>query len=292
MENAEAMKAEVREKYGQLAREGGGCCGPTSCGGGAIDGSAFVNFSEDYGDKPGYLPEADLGLGCGIPTDLADLFPGQTVLDLGSGAGNDAFVARGAVGASGKVIGVDMTADMVRKSRENAAKLGYGNVEFRLGEIESLPVESSSVDRILSNCVLNLVPDKARAFGEMHRVLRPGGKFSVSDIVLSDAFPESLRKAAELYVGCVSGASAKDIYLEGIRAAGFAEVTVAREKTITLPEDLLQAYLDPEERRTLDKSGIRILSITVSGTKAGPEPKGSADPCCLPLPGSKKPVCC
>ena len=291
MENAEQMKAAVREKYGQLARDGGGCCGPTSCGGAAVEGAAFVNFSESYGGQEGYQADADLGLGCGIPTATADLMAGQTVLDLGSGAGNDAFVARGTVGETGKVIGVDMTPDMIRKSRENAAKFGYANVEFRLGEIEMLPVEAGSVDRILSNCVLNLVPDKAAAFREMHRVLKPGGKFSVSDIVLSGDFPEGLRKAAELYVGCVSGAMPQQQYLEGIRAAGFESVQVEREKIITLPEDLLQAYLSPVERASLDQSGIRILSITACGTKPVPA-KNVGEPCCLPLPSSKKPACC
>lgn len=293
MENPENIKEIVREKYGQLARENGSCCGPTSCCGPVAEaGGGFVDFSEDYARLEGYVPDADLGLGCGLPTEGAGLKPGQTVLDLGSGAGNDAFVARRAVGEKGKVIGVDMTPDMIKKARENAAKMGYGNVEFRLGEIEALPLEAGSVDRIISNCVLNLVPDKARAFAEMHRVLKPGGSFSVSDIVLEGPFPEELKKAAELYVGCVSGAMQKAGYLGAMRDAGFENVEIVREKTITLPEDLLSAYLSAAERGSLEKSGVRILSVTVRGAKPAGSAGASASPCCTPLETAEPGACC
>ncbi|MEO7426424.1 MAG: arsenite methyltransferase [Fibrobacteria bacterium] len=268
METPENLKELVREKYGQLAREGGSCCGPTSCCGPATGETPFVHINEDYSRLEGYVKDADLGLGCGIPLDAADLQAGHTVVDLGSGAGNDAFIARRMVGETGKVIGVDMTPDMIKKARENAAKAGYPNVEFRLGELEDLPVSGGSVDRIISNCVLNLVPDKEQAFREMHRILKPGGKFGVSDVVLDGDFPEELRKAAELYVGCVSGAMPKDAYLRALGDIGFQDIKVMTEKTIGIPEDLLAAYLAEDQRKTLSQSGVRVLSITVQGTKA------------------------
>lgn len=272
MENAESLKDLVREKYGQLAREGGGSCGTsTSCCGPA--GAGSVNFSEDYTALEGYVREADLGLGCGIPIDAADLRPGQTVLDLGSGAGNDVFVARRAVGETGKVIGVDMTPDMIKKARGNAAKAGYANVEFRLGELEALPVESASVDRILSNCVLNLVPDKAQAFREMHRVLKPGGRFGVSDVVVDGELPKELRKEAELYVGCVAGAMQKGEYLAALRATGFEDVRVAKEKLLEIPG-----------------MNVKVISVTVQGSKL-PETK-TASSCCTPIASAGGGPCC
>ncbi|MDB5050569.1 MAG: arsenite S-adenosylmethyltransferase [Fibrobacteres bacterium] len=296
MESAESLKEIVREKYGQLARDGGSCCGPTNCCGPSNGESSFVDFSEDYTKLEGYVADADLGLGCGIPTEAADLQPGQTVLDLGSGAGNDVFVAGSIVGETGRVIGVDMTPDMIRKARENVARLGYRNVEFRLGEIEALPVDAGGMDRVISNCVLNLVPDKRQAFSEIHRVLKPGGRFGISDVVLEGDFPEDLRKAAELYVGCVSGAMQKREYLDLIRQSGFQNVEVSREKTITLPDDLLAAYLSPEQRNSLDRSGMRILSVTVKGTKPADVVSDASEPCCLPAPkdadGKASGACC
>jgi arsenite methyltransferase len=287
-DTSENLKELVREKYGQLAREGGSCCGPTSCCGPAAGDTPFVHLNEDYSRLEGYVKDADLGLGCGIPLDAADLRPGQTVVDLGSGAGNDAFIARRAVGDTGKVIGVDMTPDMIKKARANAAKTGYANVEFRLGELEALPVGGGSVDRVISNCVLNLVPDKAQAFSEMHRILKPGGKFGISDVVLEGIFPEELRAAAELYVGCVSGAMRKEDYLEALRQAGFGEIRILKEKIFELPEDLLAAYLSAGQRKALADSGAKILSITVQGTKAE---EGTAD-CCTPLAAAGSGPCC
>ena len=290
MDNAENLKEIVREKYGQIAREGGSCCGPTSCCGPVKGEAGFVDFSEDYTALEGYVAEADLGLGCGIPIEAADLKPGQVVLDLGSGAGNDVFVARRSVGDAGKVIGVDMTPDMIKKARENVARMGYENVEFRLGEIEALPVGGGSVDRILSNRVLNLVPYKSRAFGEMFRVLKPGGSFGISDVVLDGEFPEDLKKAAELYVGCVSGAMQKVDYLDSLRAAGFEDIQIVKERMIQVPDDLLEAYLTPAQRESLKVSGVRILSITLKGTK--PKlPKGK-EACCIPLESAGNGSCC
>lgn len=289
METAENMKEIVRKKYGQLAREGGNCCGPTSCCGPTNGEAPFVSLSEDYSRLEGYVKDADLGLGCGIPIDAADMHPGQTVLDLGSGAGNDVFIARRIVGETGKVLGVDMTPDMIKKARENASKAGFANVEFRLGEIEAMPVDSGSVDRVVSNCVLNLVPDKAQAFREMYRVLKAGGKFGVSDVVLEGDFPEDLRKAAELYVGCVSGAIQKADYLSGLRDTGFQDVTVLKEKVLDVPEDLLAAYLTAEQRASLAKSGVRVLSITVQGAKPAAT---SGKACCAPVGAAGGGPCC
>ena len=288
METAENLKEMVREKYGQLAREGGSCCGPSSCCGPANADSPFVKINEDYTAVEGYVPEADLGLGCGIPIDAADLKPGQTVLDLGSGAGNDVFVARRIVGETGKVIGVDMTPDMIKKARENAAKVGFSNVEFRLGELESLPVGGNSIDRVLSNCVLNLVPDKEQAFREMYRVLKPGGLFAVSDVVLEGEFPDDLRKAAELYVGCVSGAMKRADYLAALRGIGFEGVFVAKEKELEIPEDLLAAYLTADQRKSVSESGVKVLSVTVQGRK--PEKKAAS--CCTSLESAGDGPCC
>lgn len=264
------IKEVVREKYGAIAKGvhahgvtahgGGGCCG------GGCGSPDLTDMSVDYSGKPGYVADADLGLGCGLPTESVDIRPGDTVLDLGSGAGNDAFVARALTGEGGHVIGVDMTPAMVDKARANAKKLGAANVEFRLGEIEHLPVDPSSVDVIISNCVLNLVPDKAATFREMRRVLKTGGRFSVSDVVLEKVLPEALRKDAELYAGCVSGALPLEEYLGGLRKAGFEDVTVTRSRAIELPLDVLERHLAPEQARVYASSGA-ILSVTVSGMK-------------------------
>jgi SAM-dependent methyltransferase len=225
-EQAEAIRALVREKYGAIARkETSGCC-PTSGCGSAEQGIDMIG--DAYKSVEGHVAEADLGLGCGVPTEHAGIKPGDTVLDLGAGAGVDAFVARRIVGEAGRVYGVDMTADMVAKARANSEKLGYRNVEFRLGEIEHLPFERDSIDVVISNCVLNLVPDKARAFAEIFRVLRPGAHFCVSDIVASAPLPEKLRHAAALYVGCVAGAESEANYLALIRKAGFRDVRIAK----------------------------------------------------------------
>jgi len=289
MDTAEGLKEIVREKYGQLAREGGSCCGPTSCCGPSSGSASFVSINEDYTQRDGYVQDADMGLGCGIPIDAADLHPGQTVVDLGSGAGNDVFVARRQVGETGKVIGVDMTPDMIKKARENAAKAGFSNVEFRLGEIEALPVGGNSVDRVISNCVLNLVPDKKSAFAEMYRILKPGGKFGVSDVVLEGDFPEELRRAAELYVGCVSGAMQKSAYLDSLKEMGFEDIRVTKEKVLDVPEDLLAAYLNGDQRKSLARSGVRVLSITLQGTK--PQ-KQASSACCAPLESAGDGPCC
>jgi SAM-dependent methyltransferase len=231
----------VRERYAAIAREWTGCCAPASCDCDpemAPDG--LNTIGDAYAGVAGHIADADLNLGCGVPTRLAALAAGETVLDLGSGAGNDAFIARHEVGAKGKVIGVDMTPEMIAKARANAAKLGYRNVEFRLGEIEHLPIEAGSVDVVISNCVLNLVPHKARAFAEIFRVLKPGARFCISDIVSVGELSETVRRDAELLVGCVAGAMDKQAYLEVIQAAGFSAVRVAEARPLTMPAELTE----------------------------------------------------
>lgn len=263
------LKRIVKEKYGQivLLNESGsesGCCGPASscCG-----GSDYTVFSESYEGQQGYLPDADLNLGCGIPTEFVRIEPGHHVLDLGSGAGNDCFVARALVGESGQVTGIDFTDEMVEKATRNASKLGYSNIRFVKGDIESMPLADDSYDVVLSNCVLNLVPDKRKAFSEIQRVLKPGARFCISDVVLKGALPPQLQQDAEMYAGCVSGALQKEEYLSIIYGLGFAEVNVHKEKRIMLPDDLLARYLDEKEMQAFKKGDAGIFSITVSGLK-------------------------
>ena len=254
------IKATVRERYGAIATASAGGCGCCSEAGANLVGDMYEGVA-------GHVPEADLGLGCGLPTRHAGIREGDTVLDLGAGAGNDAFVARTIVGERGRVIGVDIIAAMVDRARANAKELGYANVEFRLGELEALPVADASVDVAISNCVLNLVPDKAEAFAEIFRVLRPGARFCISDVVTSASLPEAIRAAAELHVGCVAGAMERDRYLELIRAAGFSDVRIVETKPIDLPDALLLAHLDREGLAAFRAAGTRLLSVTLLGTR-------------------------
>jgi SAM-dependent methyltransferase len=277
-ENPQKLKELVREKYSQIADQSretnaSSCCGATGCC--TVDQELMV---DDYSKLEGYVPDADLGLGCGLPTQFAKISEGDTVVDLGSGAGNDCFVARSVTGEKGKVIGIDFTEKMIEKARLNAHKLGYSNVEFRLGDLENLPLASETADVIVSNCVLNLVPNKKKAFEETYRVLKKGGHFSISDIVLEGELPDELRKAAEMYAGCVSGAIQKDEYLDIVRKAGFTNVTVQKEKEIVLPDDILLTYLAKDEIPVF-RSKARILSITVYGEKSE-EKSGCCSPGC------------
>jgi SAM-dependent methyltransferase len=269
------IRTVVRERYAALARaarpEPGCGCGPSCCSDGSID-----MIGDAYQGLDGYLAEADLGLGCGLPTRHAGIRAGDTVLDLGSGAGNDVFVARREVGPSGRVIGVDMTPEMIARARANAAKLGQANVEFRLGEIEHLPVAAGSIDVVISNCVLNLVPDKGRAFAEMFRVLKPGAHFCVSDIVATGLLPEPVRNAAALWVGCVAGAMPQEAYLRLIEDAGFVGLRVAETKPIELPDEALAAHLDAAAIAAFRASGIEIRSITVLAVRPGQWTGGGA----------------
>lgn len=278
MKNAEQLKEMVKQKYAAIAEQSktqnaSSCCGATgSCG------DTYNLMADEYSGLEGYQPDADLGLGCGLPTAFAKIRKGDTVIDLGSGAGNDCFVARYETGEAGKVIGIDMTPAMIEKARENAEKLGFNNVEFRLGDIEKMPVTASVADVVVSNCVLNLVPDKAAAIAEIFRVLKPGGHFSISDIVLEGTLPDKIRKTAELYAGCVSGAIQKEDYLGIIRQSGFTNIILQKEKPILIPDEVLSAYLTAEEMNTFKKSGLNILSITVYAEK----PLGVCKPgvCC------------
>ena len=261
------IKQTVKEKYGEIAKQSkeqnqSSCCGAGSCS--TVD---YAVFSENYNQLEGYVPDADLGLGCGLPTQFAKIKKGDTVIDLGSGAGNDCFVAHAITGDSGKVIGIDMTEAMIDKARENAEKLGFNNVEFRFGDIENIPVAANRADVVVSNCVLNLVPDKQRAFQEIFRILKPNGHFSISDVVLSGNLPKSLMEASEMYAGCVSGAIQKSEYLKIINGSGFVNCKVQKEKLITLPDDILADYLTPHQIEEYKNSGVGIYSITVYAEK-------------------------
>ena len=258
---ATQIKETVKKAYTQVLTErNSGCCGTDCC-------TTGESVAEDYTKLDGYAAEADYGLGCGIPTVDAKIKKGDTVIDLGSGAGNDVFVAAKIVGEEGKVIGIDMTEAMIDKANANKEKLGYRNVEFRFGEIENMPAESGSADVVISNCVLNLVPDKAKAFSEIYRTLKPGGHFTISDIVISDTLPENIKKAAEFYAGCISGAVRKEDYLDLIAAKGFKDVSVLKEKAIEISDGSMLKYITKDELDTYKRSGNRILSITVSAYK-------------------------
>jgi ubiquinone/menaquinone biosynthesis C-methylase UbiE len=262
------VKEIVKEKYSQIAQQSKSqnetsCCGAAGCGY-DVD---YTIFSENYDKLEGYNPEADLGLGCGIPTEFAHIKKGDTVIDLGSGAGNDCFVARALTGENGKVIGIDMTDAMIEKARANAEKLGFNNVEFRLGDIEKMPVTANKADVIVSNCVLNLVPDKAKAFSEIYRVLKPGGHLSVSDVVIRGGLPEQIKEAAEMYAGCVAGAIQIDDYLQIMQDAGLKNIQVNKEKVIEIPDEVLLNFLAAEQLTAFKNADTDILSITVYAEK-------------------------
>lgn len=276
-ETAEQLKQLVKEKYGQIAEQSkteneSSCCGAT-CGCATVD---YTVMADDYTQLKGYVADADLGLGCGLPTEFAQIKEGDTVVDLGSGAGNDAFVARSIAGEKGKVIGIDFTEKMIEKARANAQKLNYANVEFRLGDIENMPLAGNSADVVVSNCVLNLVPNKKIAFEETFRVLKKGGHFSVSDIVLVGNLPEGLQKSAEMYAGCVSGAIQKMEYLSIIKEAGFNNITIQKEKKVTLPDEILKEYLSPTAMEEFKTGNTGIFSITVYAEK----PEACCGPSC------------
>ena len=260
MPTNERLKSLVKKKYGDLAKQS-----PCVCGCDCSDD--FTYFNKDYAHQKGYYAEANLNLGCGIPTQYAQIREGDIVLDLGSGAGNDVFVARSLVGDSGKVIGVDMTEEMIKKAKQNQVKLGFHNVEFRLGDIEELPVADREVDVIISNCVLNLIPDKAKAFREIYRVLKPGGHFCISDIVHNGELPERLKSVAEMYVGCITGAIRRNSYLKMLQDEGFVEVTVKEDRQIVLSDEVLKKYLSLDEVTAYRNTNTCIESITVYGKK-------------------------
>ncbi len=272
----ENIKEIVREKYSEIAKQtkeqnAPSCCGSVSCGS-VVDYSVF---SENYEQLEGYNPDADLGLGCGLPTEFAGIQPGNSVLDLGSGAGNDCFVARALVGENGYVAGIDFTEAMVEMARENARKLGFTNVDFIHGDIENIPVKWGVVDVVISNCVLNLVPDKAKAFGEVNRVLKQGGHFCISDVVIQGELPEKLKDDAAMYAGCVAGALPREEYLGIIKEAGFVNVEIKKDRKIELPDDLLLNYMSAGELEKFKTGETGIFSITVVAKK----PKGCGCGC-------------
>lgn len=276
------LKTLVKETYSAIANQSkqvnaSSCCGATGCCGDEV----YNIMADDYTKLEGYHADADLGLGCGIPTAFAQIKPGYTVIDLGSGAGNDAFVARKAVTETGKVIGVDFSEAMIEKARANAEKVGYNNVEFRFGDIENLPVTSNKADVIISNCVLNLVPNKRKVFSEIFRVLKPGGHFSISDIVLEGEMPAKWKQVAELYAGCISGAIQKDEYLSIIKESGFSNMSLQKEKNIVIPDEILAEYLTEDEIKIYKTGNVNIKSITVFADK----PANSESNCCKPGSG-------
>lgn len=279
MVNDEQMKEIVKQKYSEIALQDRATNAASCCGSGCCSAEVYNIMSDDYSALEGYNPDADLGLGCGLPTQFAKIKQGDTVIDLGSGAGNDCFVARKETGETGKVIGIDFTPAMIELARTNAEKLHFNNVEFRQGDIEKMPVTANAADVIVSNCVLNLVPNKDGVVREIFRVLKPGGHFSISDIVLEGTLPSGIQQAAEMYAGCVSGAIQKQTYLEMIENNGFKNITIQKEKTITIPDDILANYLSAEEINAFRSGSTGIHSITVYAEKP-------ADAACCP------PGCC
>lgn len=268
MKTSATLKKLVQEKYSEIAHQEN----PSCCGSKDENQEVYHMMSDDYTKIEGYQATADLGLGCGLPTQFAQIQKGDTVIDLGSGAGNDCFIARHETGESGKVIGIDFTEAMIHKARINAEKLGLNNVEFRQGDIEDMPVSDNLADVIVSNCVLNLVPDKEKVIREIYRCLKPGGHFSISDIVLAGELPEALKTDAEMYAGCVSGAIQKNDYISHIKEAGFIDLVIQKEKPILLPDSILDRYMDAEQKALFKSGETGIFSITVFARKPGIKP--------------------
>lgn len=256
------IKFLVQEKYGNIVQSNS-CCGGASC----CSGSDYNMSSDEYSRKEGYNPDADFGLGCGIPVNFAGIQEGDSVLDLGSGAGNDCFIARALVGENGEVTGLDITEEMVAKARDNCSKRGFANLKFVKGDIEDMPLPDMKYDVVLSNCVLNLVPDKEKAFREIFRVLKPGGHFCISDVVTIGQLPDGLRADAELYVGCIAGAELFETYLNTIKITGFESIQVHKMSKIGLPESVLDRYFKKEEATDFRSSHKGVFSITVTGIK-------------------------
>jgi ubiquinone/menaquinone biosynthesis C-methylase UbiE len=278
METQEDIKEMVRQKYSEIALQDKEENQSSCCGAGGCSTDVYNIMADDYTQLEGYNPDADLGLGCGLPTQFAKIKKGDVVIDLGSGAGNDAFIARHEAGEAGKVIGIDFTPAMIEKARHNAEVRGLNNVEFRQGDIEKMPVTANTANVIVSNCVLNLVPNKDGVIKEIYRVLKPGGHFSISDIVLEGQLPKEIREAAEMYAGCVAGAIQKQVYLELIEANCFKNITVQKDKAIIVPDDILSNYLTAEQIVAFRQSGPGIRSITVYAEK----PLEEKAACCAP----------
>lgn len=279
MKTEEEVKQLVKDKYSEIALQDKATNETSCCGAGGCSTEVYNIMNDDYSKLEGYNPDADLGLGCGLPTQFAKIKKGDVVIDLGSGAGNDCFIARAETGDSGKVIGIDFTDAMISKARENAEKLGYHNVEFRYGDIDQMPVTAGTADVVVSNCVLNLVPNKDKVFREIFRVLKPGGHFSISDVVLVGNLPEKLKNDAEMYAGCVAGAIQKKDYLALIEKNGFSNISLQKEKQIVIPDDILGNYLGSEELKEFKSGHTGIFSISVFAQKPLQES------CCAPGSG-------
>ena len=280
MDTQNQLKELVQQKYAEIALQDKATNESSCCGSGCCSTEVYNIMADDYTQLEGYNPDADLGLGCGLPTQFAKIKKGDVVIDLGSGAGNDAFIARHETGETGKVIGIDFTPAMIERARQNAEVRGLNNVEFRQGDIEHMPVTANTADVIVSNCVLNLVPNKDGVIKEIYRVLKPGGHFSISDIVLEGQLPQGIQQAAEMYAGCVSGAIQKQVYLELIASNGFTNITVQKDKAIIIPADILSQYLSAEEIQAFKQSGTGIRSITVYAEKPVTEKACCAPGCC------------
>ena len=311
MNTAQELKEIVRQKYGAIAEQANdgssqdtacGCgpssTGPTSCCDSSTASNVPIIMAQAYDELTGYAAQANLGLGCGLPTQFAQIKPGDVVVDLGSGAGNDCFVARAETGETGRVIGLDMTPAMIDRARQNAKALGFANVEFVYGDIEDMPLAQGLADVVVSNCVMNLVPDKQKAFAETYRILKSGGHFSISDIVLEGQLPAGLQRDAAMYVGCVSGAIQKQAYLQLVQEAGFENIVVQKEREIALPIDVLEQYLTPAEivtyRQKENGMPVRgIYSVTVFAQKPADE-SGSFELTDTAPPSSSccGPTCC
>lgn len=293
MNKEQELKDIVKERYAKIAEQGKAENASSCCGATTPSNKVYNIMMDDYSETEGYNEDADLGLGCGLPTQFAKIEKGDTVIDLGSGAGNDCFVARHETGVEGKVIGIDFTPIMIEKARINAEKLGYNNVEFREGDIDAMPISNDTADVVVSNCVLNLVPNKQKVIKDIFRVLKSGGHFSISDIVLEGNLPDSLKEDAEMYAGCVAGAIQRKEYLNLIEETGFKNVKVQKEKPISIPEDILEKYLSREEINAFNNGGTGIFSITVYAEKPGikaEKPKVKlaeikSESCCEPKSG-------
>lgn len=269
MKSDKELKNLVKQRYSELASSSNtqkdGCCGTMDCC--TSSNKTFTIMSEDYSKLNGYEPDADLGVGCGLPTQYAGIKTGDTVIDLGAGAGNDCFIARAEVGESGHVIGVDFSPEMLVKARANALKRRYENVDFIEGDIEEMPIQENTADVVVSNCVLNLLPQKDKIFKEIYRVLKPGAHFCVSDVVLNGTLPKNFIENAAMYAACISSAIQKDSYLKEIEKANFKNIRVERTKIIIIPDEVLYEHLEEDTIQQYKAGNIGIYSITVTGQK-------------------------
>ena len=269
MATEKEIKDSVKQRYNELAfvsdNEQKCCCNPAAPA--APSKKVYTIMSEDYSRLRGYEPDADLGVGCGLPTQYARIQKGDTVVDLGSGAGNDCFIAREETGETGKVIGIDFAPEMVARARANADKRGFTNTEFREGDIENMPLPDKAADVVVSNCVLNLLPRKDRIFHEIYRILKPGGHFCISDVVLNGYFPKEFTDNAAMYAGCIASAIQREDYLGEIEKAHFTDIKVERTKTVIIPDEVLHEHLSEETIRKYKAGNVGIYSITVTGKR-------------------------